>query len=118
MVHSSQTTALNRMHVAVKELSDQLGAVGQLPHESVADLKSAVDDVRLRLWGVLMAANTRDYQEFSESFRLRRAAEILQGILADAGAGRLGLVHKEAAELGVVARELGRRITASHSRSG
>ncbi len=118
MVHSSQTTALNRMHVAVKELSDQLGAVGQLPHESVADLKSAVDDVRLRLWGVLMAANTRDYQEFSESFRLRRAAEILQGILADAEAGRLGLVHKEAAELGVVARELGRRITASHSRGG
>lgn len=112
MAESSRTTALNRMHIAVKELSAQLDAVGQLPHESVADLKSAVDDVRLRLWGVLMAANTQDYREFSEAFRLRRAREILHGILADAGAGRLGLVHKEAAELGIVARELGRRITA------
>ncbi len=115
MAESSRTAALNRMHAAVKELSEQLGAVDQLPHESLADLKSAVDDVRLRLWGVLMAATTKDYQVFSEAFRLRRAAEILKGILADVEAGRLGLVHKEAAELGVVARELGRRITASHS---
>jgi len=113
MAESSRTTALNRMHAAVRELSEQLDAVGQLPHESLADLKSAVDDVRLRLWGVLMAANARDYQEFSESFRLRRAAEILQGIQSDADAGRLGLVRKEAAELGIVARELGRRITAT-----
>ena len=118
MAQSSQTAALNRMHVAVKELAGQLDAVGQLPHESVADLKSAVDDVRLRLWGVLMAANTQDYREFSEAFRLRRAAEILKGILADVEAGRLGLVHKEAAELGIVARELGRRITASHTTGG
>ena len=118
MAESSRTTALNRMHIAVKELSEQLDAVGQLPHESAADLKSAVDDVRLRLWGVLMAANTKDYQQFSESFRLRRAAEILKGILADVEAGRLGLVHKEAAELGLVARELGRRITASHTTGG
>ena len=51
MAQSSQTAALNRMHVAVKELSGQLDAVGQLPHESVADLKSAVDDVRLRAYG-------------------------------------------------------------------
>ena len=115
MAQSSRTTALNRMHAAVKELSEQLGAVGQLPHESLTDLKSAVDDVRLRLWGVIMSTSAQDYQEFSEAFRLRRAGEILKGILTDVEAGRLGLVHREAAELGVVARELGRRITASHS---
>jgi hypothetical protein len=118
MAESSRTAALNRMHNAVKELSEQLGAVGQLPHESLSDLKSGIDDVRLRLWGVIMSTSAKDYQDFSESFRLRRAAEILKGILADVEAGRLGLVHKEGAELGIVARELGRRITASHTTGG
>lgn len=118
MAESSRTAALNRMHAAVKELSEQLGAVGQLPHESLTDLKSAVDDVRLRLWGVIMSTSAQDYQEFSEAFRLRRAVEILKGILTDVESGRLGLVHKEAAELGIVAREVGRRITASHSTGG
>jgi hypothetical protein len=115
MALSSRTTALNRMHAAVKELKDQLESAGGLPHESMEELKSAVDDVRLRLWGVLMAANKRDYQEFSERFRLRRAAEICRGIVADAAAGRLKFTHAEAGELGVAARELGRVIAATHT---
>ena len=111
-----QTEALNRMHLAVKELAGQLDAVGALPHESLRDLKSAVDDIRLRLWGILMAANSEDYQGFSERFRLARATEICQGILEDAAADRLTLTSKEAGQLGVATRELGRRITAAHSR--
>ena len=114
MPPSSRTVALNKMHAAVKDLKDQLESVAGLPHESVEDLKSAVDDVRFRLWGVLMAANKRDYQEFSERFRIRRAAEICRGIAADAEAGRLKLTHSEAGELGVAARELGRMIAADH----
>ena len=112
MSQSNQTDALNRMHVAVKEITHQLDTVDDLPHESLADLKGAVDDVRHRLWAVLMAANTDDYRGFSERYRLRRMTEICQGILADVDAGRLSLTHREAAELGIVARELGRRITA------
>lgn len=106
---------LNRMHAAVKELNDQLGSSAGLPHESMKDLKSAVDEVRFRLWGVLMAVNQRDYGEFSERFRLRRAAEICRGIVADAAAGRLRLTHQEAAELGAAARELDRAIGAAHT---
>jgi hypothetical protein len=62
-----------------------------------------------------MAANRPDDRSFSERFRLRRAAEILQGIMADVQAGRLSLAHKEGAELGLVARELGRRVTSAHT---
>jgi len=51
-----------------------------------------------------------------ERFRLRRTAEICQGILDDADAGRMSLNHTEAGPLGVVARELGRRITEAHTR--
>jgi hypothetical protein len=115
MSPSSRTAALNRMHVAVKELKDQLESAAGLPQERMEDLKSAVDDVRFRLWGVLMAANKRDYREFSERFRLRRATEICRGIVADATAGRLRLTHAEAGVLGVAARELGRVIAATHA---
>jgi hypothetical protein len=103
------------MHVAVKELADPIQSMGSQSPEGLADLKSAVDDVRLRLWGVMMAVSSPTDKTFGDRFRLRRAAEILQGIMADAAAGRLSLTHKEAAELGVVARELGRRVTAAHT---
>ncbi|MGH7537554.1 MAG: hypothetical protein ACREMF_02885 [Gemmatimonadales bacterium] len=115
MAPSHRTAALNRMHIAVKELTDQLDAVGTESPEGLEDLKSAVDDVRLRLWGVLMAATTPGDRGFGERFRLRRAAEILCGIMTDAEAGRLSLTHSEGGELGVVSRELGRRITAAHT---
>jgi hypothetical protein len=116
MAQSSRTTALNRMQDAVKEMTNQLETVGALPQETLEDLKSSVDDVRFRLWGLLMAVNSKDYKAFSEKFRLRRTAEICQGILDDADAERMSLTHAEAGALGVVARELGRRITEAHTR--
>ena len=111
MAHSERTNALNRMHLAVKELSDQLKLIGFNSHEGLQDLKSAVDDVRLQLWGVLMSSSAQGEKDFGERFRMRRAAEILQGILKDVDAGQLKLTSKEAAELGVVARDLGKRVT-------
>lgn len=115
MAESTTTTALNRMQDAVKEMTKQMETVGAMPQETLEDLKSSVDDVRFRIWGLLMAVNSKDYKAFSERFRLRRMAEICQGIITDADAGRLSFAHTEAAELGVVARELGRRITAAHT---
>jgi hypothetical protein len=113
MAQSTRTTALNRMHQAVKELTDQLELISGHPPEGLEDLKSSVDEVRLRLWGVLMSSSAHGEKDFSERFRLRRAAEILQGLLADVEAGRVKLTSKEAADLGVVAREIGRRVTAA-----
>jgi hypothetical protein len=111
MAHSERTAALNRMHLAVKELTDQLRLIASNPPEGLQELKSAVDDVRLQLWGVLMSASAQGEKDFGERFRLRRATEILQGILRDVEAGQLGLTTKEAAELGVVARDIGKRVT-------
>jgi hypothetical protein len=111
MAHSDRTAALNRMHLAVKELTDQLKLIAASPPEGLQDLKSAVDDVRMQLWGVLMSASAQGERDFGERFRLRRATEILQGILRDIEAGQLTLATKEAAELGVVARDVGKRVT-------
>lgn len=110
MASTKRTEALNRMHSAVNELKGQLEVAAGLPQESMEDLKSAVDDVRFRLWGVLMAANKKDYQEFSERFRLRRATEICRGLVDDAAAGKMNLGLPEGAALGDAARELGRVI--------
>jgi len=111
MAHSERTAALNRMHLAVKELTDQLKLAGASPPEGLQDLKSAVDDVRMQLWGVLMTSSAQGDKDFSERFRFRRATEILQGILRDIDGAQLKLTGKEAADLGVVARDLGRRVT-------
>ncbi len=115
MATPSRTTALNRVQDAVKEMTTQLETVGAMPQETLEDLKSSVDDVRFRLWGLLMDVNSKDYKSSGEQFRLRRMAEICQGMLDDVDAGRLSLGHREAGPLGVVVRELGRRITAAHT---
>ena len=111
MAQKERTNALNRMHLAVKELTDQLKLISANPPEGLVDLKSAVDDVRLQLWGVLMSSSAQGEKDFGERFRLRRATEILLGILRDVEAGQLKLSTKEAAELGVVARDIGKRVT-------
>jgi hypothetical protein len=108
---SGRTAALNRMHVAVKDLMDQLEVIGGEAPEGLAELKSAVDEVRLRLWGVLMAAQSPGDKGFGDRFRLRRAVDILKGIISDVDAGRLRLSNAEGGDLGIVARELGRRAT-------
>src|SRR5690242_21950517 len=110
MAHSERTAALNRMHLAVKELTDQLKLIAAHPPEGLVDLKSAVDDVRLQLWGVLMSSSAQGDKDFGERFRLRRATEILQGVLRDAEAGQLTLTTKEAAGIGVVDRALRKRV--------
>ena len=116
MTPVTNADALNRIHDAVREMTQQLETVSSMPQETLEDLKSSVDDVRFRIWGLLMAVNSKDYKAFSERFRLRRMAEICQGMLNDVDAGRLSLDHKEAGPLGVVTRELGRRITEAHTR--
>lgn len=114
MAQSERTAALNRMHLAVKELNDQLKLIAVNPPEGLQDLKSAVDDVRLQLWGVLMSASTQGEKDFGERFRLRRATEVLKGIVRDVEAGQLKLTTKEAAELGIVARDIGKQVTGAH----
>ena len=58
-------------------------AGGEVPRELVADFKSTVDDLRLRLWSVLGTGSANDYRVFQEQFRLRRAKEICLGLEDD-----------------------------------
>jgi hypothetical protein len=73
-------------------------------------LKSAVDDLRLRLWGVLSTGMADDYRAFQERFRLRRAAEICEAIESELGTGLMNPRHEELRRLGEAAVALGQRI--------
>jgi hypothetical protein len=81
-------------------------ARGEVATEAVADFKSSVDDLRLRLWSVLSAGSANDYRAFQERFRLRRAKEICRELDDDVNSGSLSPRHEELRELGQAASKL------------
>ena len=85
-------------------------ASGEVGREAVADFKSSVDDLRLRLWSVLSTGSANDYRAFQERFRLRRAKEICHGLEDDLRAGALNPRHEELRPLGQAASNLAGRI--------
>jgi hypothetical protein len=85
-------------------------ARGQVPVEGLEDFKSALDDMRLRLWGLLSAAGGDDYRGFQERFRIRRASEMCRGLSGDLRGGSVSGRHAELAGLQDAAAELGKSI--------
>ena len=65
---------LTRMRIILQDLEARLDA-GEVPPEGLPEFKSTVDEIRLRVWGLLTAAGTEAPREAVERFRLRRAAE-------------------------------------------
>ncbi|HEU4828590.1 MAG TPA: hypothetical protein VFT04_05295 [Gemmatimonadales bacterium] len=90
----------------VKKIEAEV-AQGTIPSEGMEDFKRAIDEARMRIWAVLMAANDSDPAGYLERFRMRRAIEICRGIHRDIGERTLSPDHPEAAELLQVTRALG-----------
>jgi hypothetical protein len=80
------------------------------PVEGLEDFKSALDDMRLRLWGLLSSAGGSDYKGFQERFRIRRATEMCRGISRDLRDGQVSGGHAELPGLHNAVRELNRSI--------
>jgi hypothetical protein len=85
-------------------------AQGGVPLEGLEALKSSVDDFRLRVWGVLVAARADDYRAFQERFRIRRAKEICREVGSDLRAGKMSGAHSELPDLAEAASLLTRSI--------
>jgi hypothetical protein len=83
---------------------------GEIPVEALTDFKSSVDDMRLRLWGLVSAGSANDYRGFQERFRLRRAKEICHGLESDLRTGTMSGRHEELGPLGQAARDLARTV--------
>ena len=91
---------------AVLESIEAQVSRGRVPTETLGQIKSSVDEVRLRLWAIMSAASTGEYEAFVQRFRLRRAAEICRDLAADITAGKAGSNHAEFKSLGDAARAL------------
>jgi hypothetical protein len=78
---------------------EQRVAQGDVAAPGLEEFKSAVDDLRLRAWGLLMASNADDYALFQERFRIRRGKEICQSLGIDLQSGALSGRHPELPEL-------------------
>ena len=85
-------------------------AGGQVPVDGLEDFKSALDDMRLRLWGLLSASGGGDYKGFQERFRIRRATEMCRGLGGDLGTRAISVRHPELGGLREAAVELARSI--------
>jgi hypothetical protein len=110
MSDTDRATALANLQVALTALGRQLAAAEGLSPNGLEELKVAVDDVRLRLWSLIMASSARDSRGFLERFRIRRAAENLRTLVDEVDAGVLRLGHQEATELSTVTTELQQRL--------
>lgn len=109
MAEPSLADQVETLNVTLNAIEERL-ARGQAPVDGLEDFKSALDDVRLRLWGLLSAAGGDDYKGFQERFRIRRATELTRGLGGDLRAGAISARHRELAGLKEAAAELSQSI--------
>ena len=110
MAQPDRLTAIGNLQIAVTAFERQLGALEEVPTTGLEEVKSALDELRLRVWTVLMAQNSKNTQEYLDRFRLRRAAETLQLLAFDIDAGRLIASKKEVDELMKALEEIEMRL--------
>jgi hypothetical protein len=70
------------------------------------ELKSALDDLRLRSWSLLMAISSDDPHAFQERFRTHRGTEMCRALSTDLRTGKLSGRQADLPALGAAARDL------------
>ncbi len=106
MTTPASNPAFSEVRTAILTIAKRMEDAPDLPQDGLADLKSAVDDVRIRLWGILMASDASDYKGFVVRFRMRRAAECLEGLVEDVSRGRFSRDSIESKMLYSSARQI------------
>jgi hypothetical protein len=96
----------------VATLSAMLGSLEgrdaqkELAGSGLEQLKSALDDLRLRAWGLLMAISSDDPHAFQERFRAHRGTEMCRALTTDLRTGKLSSGQPDLPALGAAARDL------------
>jgi hypothetical protein len=72
----------------------------------LAEFKSALDDLRLRTWSLLSAANADDPHAFQERVRTHRGTEMCRALADDLRTGKLSGRPPDLPALGAAARDL------------
>ncbi len=109
----SPENPVHSMRLSLQTIESQIGS-GTLTPPGLDDLKSAIDDVRLRLWAIKSAQNMTDGAAALKRFRMRRAVEILDTVAEDLKDPQLVLKANEMTLL----RGAAERFTSQLERSG
>jgi hypothetical protein len=99
------TEQVTTISSVLRMLENQV-ASGDLATPGLEEFKSALDDLRLRAWGLLMATSADDHHLFQQRYRIRRGKDMCRALIADLGTGQLSGRHPELPELGVAGRDL------------
>ena len=99
---SAQVTTLNAMLDALEgpERREDLSTPG------LTEFKSALDELRLRTWGLLTAAHADDPHAFQERFRAHRGTEMCRALSTDLRTGKLSSRQPDLPSLGAAAGDL------------
>jgi hypothetical protein len=99
---------LSKLNTEVQNIEARFGQ-GQVPVATLEAIKCALDEVRLRLWGLLQSQSGEAPEAFAQRFRMRRTAELCTRLASDRKSGAipvnhpdLPFMHKAAAELASV----------------
>ena len=92
-------------------------ARGDLVPSGLEAFKSALDELRLRAWGLLAATNADDPRGFQERFRIRRGQDMCRALCRDLHEGRLHGQHPDLPELSAAAHDLAVAVDDARSRT-
>jgi hypothetical protein len=91
---------------AMLDTVDDRVAHKDLATPGLEEFKSALDELRLRAWGLLMATNSDDPHGFQERFRTHRGTEMCRALSTDLMTGKLSGGQPDLPALGDAARDL------------
>jgi len=85
---------VNSIRLTLQAVEAQVGT-GKLQRSALEDLKSTVDEIRLRIWAIMAAAAEGSDGLALQRFRLRRAIEFCDGLCKEFESGTMSTTHRE-----------------------
>lgn len=96
---------LAKLNDEVQGLETRFGK-GQVPVATLEAIKCALDEVRLRLWGLLQAQGDESPEQFARRFRMRRTAELCTRLASDRKSGAIPMDHPDLPDMHKAAADL------------
>ena len=91
---SGLASQVNSIRLTLQAVEAQVGT-GRLQRSALEDLKSSVDEIRLRIWAIMAASAEGSDGLALQRFRLRRAIEFCDGLSKEFEEGSMSARHKE-----------------------
>jgi hypothetical protein len=99
----------------LRTLEEQV-AHGETITPGLENFKSALDELRLRAWGLLMATAADDPRGFQAHFRILRGRDMCRALIADLETGKLSGRQPELPELAAAATDLATTVERARAR--